>query len=67
MGTVTRLFDDGFFDPETVKLLCDAYEKSCKSLHDMGQPEIVKEIIAERIIYLAKQGERDLNRLCAGH
>ena len=44
----------------------DAYEKARKSLHDTGQPQIVNEIIAQRIIALAKQGERDPNRLCAG-
>ena len=66
MGTILDLFQEAALDPETVKTLCDAYEKACKSLHDTGQPQIVNEIIAERIIALAKQGERDPDRLCAG-
>ena len=40
-------------------MLCDAYDKVSKSLHDAGQPDIVKEVIARRIISLAKKGERD--------
>ena len=37
-----------------------------KALHDAGQPEIVNQVIAERIMALAKQGERDPDRLCEG-
>ncbi len=63
---IVDLFRSTVFDPETVKLLSDAYDKARKSLHDTGQPYIVNEIIAERIISLAKQGERDPDRLCKG-
>jgi hypothetical protein len=66
MGTIQDLFRATAFDPETVKTLCDAYDKARKSLHDTGQPPIVNEIIAQRIIALAQQGERDPDRLCAG-
>jgi hypothetical protein len=66
MGTIIDLFHAAAFDPETVKRLLDAYEKALKSLHDTGQPPIVNEIIAQRIIALAKKGERDPDRLCAG-
>ncbi|HYC17299.1 MAG TPA: hypothetical protein VEC94_08835 [Pseudolabrys sp.] len=67
MGQRIRdLFHAAAFDPETVKLLCDAYERARKSLHDTGQPDIVNEIIAQRMIALAKQGERDPEKLCEG-
>ncbi len=74
MGEVEEFFHNSAFDPETVKSLCDAYDKACRSLHDNGQPKIVSEVIAlriislakERIISLAKEGERDPDRLCAG-
>ena len=66
MGTVLDLFHQAFSDPETVETLSEAYEKARKSLHDTGQPQIVNEIIAQRIIALALKGERDPNRLCAG-
>jgi hypothetical protein len=66
MGAIVDLFRATAFDPETVKTLCDAYDKARKSLHDTGQPHIVNEIIAERIIALAKAGERDPDKLCEG-
>ncbi len=63
-AAIVDLFCSTAFDPETVKLLGDAYDKARKSLHDNGQPHIVNEVIAERIISLAKQGERDSDSLC---
>ena len=66
MGTILDLFHEAVSDPEMVKTLCEAYEKACKSLHDTGQPQIVNEIIAQRIIALAQKGERDPDLLCAG-
>ena len=64
MATITQLFRDTAFDPDTIEALCEAFEKARKSLHDTGQPYIVNEIIAKRIIALAEQGERDPDRLC---
>lgn len=66
MAPILDLFRATEFDPNTVQILCDAYEKARKSLHDTGQPPIVNEIIAQRIIALARNGERDPDRLCAG-
>jgi hypothetical protein len=63
MTTVVDLFRNAF-DPETVKTLCEAYDKACKQLHDTGQPYLVSEVIAQRIIATAKRGERDPERLC---
>jgi hypothetical protein len=64
MGTAVDLFRSGAFDPETVTVLCKAYDRARKSLRDTGQPYIVNEIIAERIIFAAKRGERDAQKLC---
>jgi hypothetical protein len=52
------------FDPETVRMLGVAFDKAIHGLHDQGQPEIVREIVAKRIIALATRGERDPDRLC---
>ena len=65
MSNVVDLFQSTAFDPETVKVLCDAYDKARASMHDAGQPQIVHEVIAQRIIAMAKQGERDPKRLSA--
>ena len=51
------------FGPETVAAMGEAYEAALKELHDNGQPQIVLEVIAERIVAAAKLGERDPARL----
>lgn len=40
-----------------------AFDSACEELHDKGQPPIVYEVIATRIIEAAKKGERDPVRL----
>jgi hypothetical protein len=42
-----------------VKALCLAFEKARRSLHDRGQPSIVRTIITERIIAAARRGVLD--------
>src|SRR5262245_20461332 len=44
----------------------EAYVKTRKSVGDISKPDLANEIIALRILSLAKQGERDPDRLCAG-
>ena len=64
MSKVVTLFQETAFEPEVVAVLAEAYERARKSLHDKGQPDIVQEIIAQRIIAEAKAGERDPEKLC---
>jgi hypothetical protein len=45
------------------RVMGKAYDAALKELHDTGQPQIVYEIIATRIIDAAKRGERDPVRL----
>jgi hypothetical protein len=47
------------FEPEAIAAMSEAYEASLKELRDTGQPKLVLEIIAERIIAAARTGERD--------
>jgi hypothetical protein len=47
------------FDDEVTQILGDAFDSACKELHDKGQPTIVYEVIAKRIIDAAQNGERD--------
>jgi hypothetical protein len=58
------MFEGHGFDPEACIVLRSAFEKARKSLHDKGQPHLVRQVIAERIIAAAKLGERDPDRLC---
>jgi hypothetical protein len=54
------------FDAQTTALLGAAYDKVIAGMHDRGQPELVREIIAKHIIELATNGERDIGKLCQG-
>jgi hypothetical protein len=52
------------FDPEATAAMMEAYDKACRSMHDWGQPVVMREIIAKRIIQLAARGEQDPDQLC---
>jgi hypothetical protein len=51
------------FDDEATRIMGEAFDAARASLQDIGQPQIVYEIIAKRIIEAAKKGERDPTRL----
>ena len=41
-----------------------AFDSVIRELHDSGQSSVAREVIAERIIALARTGERDPDKLC---
>jgi len=47
------------FDDDATRIVGEAFDAACKELHDKGQPTIVYEVIAKRIIDAARNGERD--------
>jgi hypothetical protein len=47
------------FDDHVTAIMGTAFDSACQELHDKGQPAIVYEVIATRIIDAAKRGERD--------
>ena len=51
------------FDDRVTRIMGEAFDGACRELHDKGQPEIVYEVIAKRIIEAVKNGERDPIRL----
>lgn len=51
------------FDDHATKAMGEAFDSACQELHDKGQPAIVYEVIAMRIIDAAKKGERDPTQL----
>jgi hypothetical protein len=62
--------DASAFDPETIKILNDAFESAWQALHTSGttshlggQEEQTSEMLARCIIELAKLNERDPRRL----
>jgi hypothetical protein len=64
MSSAGSLFKEvGVFDAESTQAMSQAFDEVCKHLHDRGQPDIVRDVIAARVIEAAKQGERDPARL----
>jgi hypothetical protein len=51
------------FDDRVTAIMGEAFDSACKELHDSGQPPIVYEVIAKRIIDAVRAGERDPVRL----
>jgi len=51
------------FDDQATKAMGEAFEAACKDLDEAGQPSVVYEAVAKRIIEMAKSGERDPNQL----
>ena len=47
------------FDDHATKIMGEAFDAACRELHDKGQPAIVYEVIAKRIIDAAGNGGRD--------
>ena len=64
MGDIVNFFRETAFPPEATQAMSQAYDMACQALHDTGQPDIVKEILAKRIIRLAGRGELDPQKLC---
>lgn len=64
VSSATSLFYNADFDSETIEVMAEAIERARKSLHDRGQPPLVQQIIAGRIMSAAKTGVRDPEKLC---
>ena len=61
---VIPFFRDVSFDPDTTHIIGQAFDSACEELQDIGQSDLVKAIVAKRIIAIAKTGERDPRQLC---
>jgi hypothetical protein len=51
------------FSEDVTRIMGEAFGAACKELHDAGQPAIVQEIMAKRIIAAARLGEYDVTHL----
>jgi hypothetical protein len=51
------------FDSQALAAMDEAFDAAFKALDDTGQPRLVREVIAQRIIEAAIRGERDPVRL----
>ena len=59
-----ELFQEAAFEAEITLSMILAFELACKSMRDGGYPDLIKEIIAKRIILCARQGAVDPALLC---
>ena len=65
LNEIVPFFRDSGFDAEATQALGKAYDIACRSLHAKGQPPVVQEYLAKKIIESAQRGERDPDRLAA--
>ncbi len=63
MGSILPFVPRGVFDDATTRIMGEAFDAACKELHDTGQPPVVQEVMAKRIVAAARSGERDVTRL----
>jgi hypothetical protein len=65
LNEILPFFRDRGFDAEATQALGMAYDIACRSLHPKGQPPVLQEYLAKKIIETAQRGERDPDRLAA--
>ncbi len=53
------------FAPELTSAMGDAYDKAIAALSNNDAELAVRELVAKRIVRLARRGERDLEYLCS--
>jgi hypothetical protein len=64
MSNANPPFQNFSFDPLAITAANEAYDLACKTLQNIGQLEVDREIIARGILRAAMTGERDANKLC---
>jgi hypothetical protein len=65
LAKITPYLHGTSFDPEQVRVMGQAYDKALQALHDRGQPDIVMEVLAKRVIAIVETGLRDPDQICA--
>ena len=64
MPNVNPPFENLSLDPAEMIAVKEAYDLACRTLQNVGQLEVDREIIAKGILQAAGSGERDANKLC---
>ena len=64
MASIDPFLPSTFIAADVLAIMRDAFERACKSLDEQGQPVLVQEVVASRIIRMARTGERDPKTLC---
>jgi hypothetical protein len=58
-----RLREQGAFDPEVTAAMGAAFDAACEELCEVGRLEMVRKLIAQRIIAAARKGDLEPARL----
>lgn len=61
---ITPYLDRSKFDPEVTRVMGVAFEMACVALGLAERGGLANEVVARRIIELAKTGERNADLLC---
>jgi hypothetical protein len=64
MSNINPPFQNLSVDPVEMTVIKEAYDLACRTLQNIGQLEVDREIIARRILRAVESGERDANKLC---
>jgi hypothetical protein len=62
---IQRLLKEAVFDPAEVAALTAAYDAALEMLRPKDRTDPLKELIAKKIIEVARHGERDPVTICA--
>lgn len=54
---------DASFDDETMRMMGEVFDRTCDALGNFSEGVTVREIIAKRIVEVAKTGERNPSHL----
>jgi hypothetical protein len=60
-----KRIEDQIFEPDLIEAICSAFQRACVALQLQGTSDAFTEIVATKIIELAKAGEFDPERLCS--
>jgi hypothetical protein len=63
---IRRYLDGHKFDAETIRVLGIAFEMARVAMRLADRGDLANQVLADKIIELAKAGERDPERLCDG-
>jgi hypothetical protein len=61
--TIDPIAEQGAFAPEATAAMGKAFDATCEELRDVGHLQLVRNLLAKRIIAAARKGELDPVRL----
>ena len=66
MGQILPFTQDSAFEPEVTAAMAAAFDRACRTIGGHAQADLVREIVAKRIVELARRGDFDENHLYLG-